>query len=376
MGIAIDKIRRQFMNDVYQIENLTEAETVKFIYNKKNVKFGIGDYTKFNNPKEIEEKIRLLKIINTKNSNKLTAVLEIAKVGGWQSVFQNDVSTLTKLKDKLKLYYNADKRDFFICLNEVNIYRPYMETNINTLSNINIKGKYKIPYGQLRTKIIDDLKKRLKENDKYKPNNIPVSSILSNLYRPFEKYVGINLEKLYKILNYEDYIINDENDKGIPNREIIPLNIENFIKTLNKITENSNIIIKAEYWTENIIKTIAQHYEKFNNMALQFFFKNMIDKTLGEAMILTYVNFKNIGFVSGFYGFHGKYPKKYEIKVKNAYKIYRKYAIEVLLNNFKNNKFEDVEVDDKGNVINIFPNTKRFLLKDIIQEFGKSISIK
>jgi hypothetical protein len=41
-----------------------------------------------------------------------------------------------------------------------------------------------------------------------------------------------------------------------------------------------------------------------------------------------------------------------------------------------NNKNVKVEIDNKGNVINIFPSTKRFLLQDIIHRLGNSISIK
>jgi hypothetical protein len=377
MGIAIDKIRRWTMSRIYQVEDLTEAETIKLIYNDKDAELEIGDYRKLNNPKEIREKIRLLKIINTENSNKLATILEFAKVGGWNSVFQNDASMLTKLKDKLKLYYDLNECNFFVCLNEVNIYIPYIEVNVDSILKIYLKEKDKISYEQLRTESINILEQKLKDNDNYKINK-SIPSILSDLVRPFDKYLEINFEMLYRILNFENCVLKDENNKGIPNKEIIPLNIEKFIKTLNKIAKDSNIIIITEHWNNKMLKSIAPHYEKFNNQALQFFFKNLVDKTLEEAMILTYANFKNIGFISGMPGLgkdYAKYTKENITKIENAYKIYRKNTIEYLLNSFKTNKFEDVEFDDKGNVINISPNQNRFLLKRLIHRLGNSISV-
>jgi hypothetical protein len=369
----MNRIRR-ISPRIYQIEKLDNKKSFKLLYddNKDEIRFKIDNYKELSNPSIIDEKIKILSLINTEESRKWIPVLEIAKVNGWHQIY--DPKAFVQLKDKLKLYYNTIHDDFLVYFDILGVYRPItnMDNSIE-LSDSEIDRQkdsyYRIPYPVIKQIIIKDAKNEI--NNIYQFDLSP-QTILSDMGRTLPKTIYIDFEKLNNSIANLSFMKN-EFDDDIPSENLISLNIEEIIKIINLMTDNDyGINIKADYPEEDLLKRIAQHYEKIINPTLRFFFQNVKEKSLGEAMILTYMNFKNISFDSGY---HSDYPKEYREKLNKMYKELKKYKIENLLNSVKNNKFVDVEVDENGNIININPLLKNSQLKNIVEIVGFHVEV-
>lgn len=365
------------MNKIYHIESLTDEKSLKLIYSdvKDDIKFKINDYRKLQDPQEIENKIKLLNLIGTSDSIKWATILELVKIVGWKRIFDNDASILTEIKNKLKLYYNTGDDDFIVYYKDIEIYKP--KTNIKTEETeyleISRDPLHRASYLEAKTKILEIINNSFNTINNINFNNIDFTKTLRKLQRSFKKFIAINLGELDAALNSSFILLED--NSNIPNKEFFMLDIEKLTEKINQIADESNesgILINAEYNNEETIKKIAAHYEKIKRPSIRFFFQNIIEKSLFEAMILTYIKFKDIGFISGYFS---DYPEHYKKEIENAYKIYKKYEFEMIINNLANNKFEDVEVDDDGNVINIDPVQERLQLKYIVNKIGPTICI-
>jgi hypothetical protein len=363
------------MNRIYHIESLTNEKCLKLIYNNNaeyDIKFKINDYRKLQDPKEIENKIKILNTIGTVDASDWATILELVKVVGWNRIFNNDASILTEkeIKDKLKLYYHTAADDFIVYYKDIEIYKPktYIKTEETEYIEIYRDSLYRAPYLEAKTKILEIINNSFDKINNIKFEEISLLDILQKLQRSFNKFITINLGELDATLNSSFFLLDD--NSIIPNKEFFILNVEKLIEKINQIPDEYGILINAEYNNEETIRKIAAHYKKIRRPSIKFFFQNVIEKSLFEAMVLTYIKFKDIGFISGYFS---DYPKHYEKEIVNAYKIYKKYEFEIIINNLTNNKFEDVEVDDVGNVININPVQERLNLKNLINKEGQNV---
>jgi hypothetical protein len=363
----------------FQIESLDSKKTLKLIYDdgndKTKIRFKINDFDRVNDPAIIDEKIMILKAIDTEEARKWIVALEIAKVNGWRQIY--DPMAFAKLKNKLKLYYNTLHDNFLIYFDMLMVYKPI--TNIDDSmefpeSEIDAQRDqyYRVPYSIAKKLILEKAEKELSELDA-STHSLDAQEIMNKLDRKFPNSININFYEFAKTMRNESFIFNEDGN-GFPNEEFVSINVDKIIEIINRVSldDNCNINIIADYPEEDIIKKIAQHYEKITNPTLRFFFQNVKEKSLGEAMILTYMNFKNIGFGAGYCS---TYPQEYTEKVVKLYKSLKKYKIETLIDSLKNNKFLDVEFDDDGNIININPLLENSLLKGIIDIFGHQVEV-
>jgi hypothetical protein len=362
------------MSRIYHIESLTDEKCLKLIYDdaKDDIKFKVNDYRKLQNPKEIENKIKILNTIGTQDTIDWATILELVKLVGWDRIFNNDASILTEIeiKNKLKLYYHTAEDDFVVYYKDIEIYKPKTDIKTEETEYLEISrdSLYRAPYLEAKTRILEIINNSLDKLNNVNFRKISLLDILQKLQRSFKKFITINIGELDSILNSSFFLL--ENNSNILNKEFFILNVEKLIEKINQIPDEYGILINAEYNNEEIIRKIAEHYEKIRRPSIKFFFQNVIEKSLFEAMALTYIKFKDIGFISGYFS---DYPEQYEKEIVNTYKIYKKYEFEIIINNLTNNKFEDVEVDDVGNVINIEPVQERFRLKYLINKEGPNV---
>jgi hypothetical protein len=362
------------MAKTYYIEELTDKKLIKIMYDddKEYIKFKLKDYRELT-PNKIDEKLRVLYAINTEHAQKWIALLEFVKANGWDKALANDANGLLKIKDKLKLYYNIGHEDFVVYMNDIEIYKPNTGVNIYgipTIEELEEYGYGKLPYKEAKEKLLNAFEAIYIGFDNYKFDT-ETRMILDSLDRTFDNFIKIDLITFDMILD-ETYPIITTESKVIKNKHILNVDIDNLIDEINQNGEDCNITIEVEYMNEKTAKEIAKHYKKFKNHALRFFFQMVAEKSLPEAMILSYINFNNIGFVSGSYS---DYPKDFDENIKKVFKMFKKFELERTINNLKNNKFEDIVVDDNGNIIDMKPKASQFNLKNIITREGPKIII-
>jgi hypothetical protein len=352
------------------IEELTERKTFQIIHDedKEYIKFKIKDYNKMTD-QIIDEKLRLLKTINTFNAQKWVAVLELAKVNGWLGLTNS--GGLIELKDKLKLRYSRSSEDFAVYLNDIEVYRPITNIKIDGIEEEIECDDPIISYKEAKKRLLDMLEPIYTKIDEYKFKT-DVYYILSGLSRTYAKFVKFDFMTLSKILGDNYAIISDEGSAYL-NKNFIKIDVDKFIEEMNKIKDDDNVIMQLEYNSEEVLRQIAERYNEIKNKALRFFFQTIKEKSFGEAILLTYINFQNVCFYAGYYS---DYPQKFKDGIYKVFRSLKKYELGRAINNLKNNRFEDVVVDDDGNILEIDPIQERFDFKFIIEFQGTKIILK
>jgi hypothetical protein len=353
---------------ILNIEDLSEEKVLLILHDsdKESFNFQVEDRNKLQDIKTIEEKIKLLKAINTEETRKWSTILEFIKVNGWDGLKYG--KKLTNLKDKLKFLYSLDNSDFMVYMDGIIVYKPITNIIVNDfpmkIPMINSWEASLVPYKEAKKILLDMLENIYVNFDGYNFGVYTESDVLRDLYRTFDEAIRFDFIDLKKTLEYHSAII-------------AKMEIDKIVAEMNQIEDNENIIIDVKYDSEDILKQIAQRYE-IKNKALRFFFQTILEKSFIEAMILTYMNFKNIGFYfevskGSYFEYSENYPQEFKEAVKKLIKPFLKYKIERAINNLKNNRFEDIIVDDNGNIIDIDAIQERFELIYMVDFEGPKI---
>jgi hypothetical protein len=328
----------------YSINSLTESKCMKIMYDDKKeyIDFEITDIDKLT-PQNIIEMKKKLEIINTKLALLWRDILDLLTIVNVNDIINKDPNYLVKIKQHLKFGFLESGSSLCIHYKNIPLYKLHFPFSVSFALVVNTK-KYITDYKTKKVKIIE----ALKVEEKYFRERIDISDRLDVIRKHLNHDAFLYLDSL-KVEEYE-WVKSDDCISTVP--QIIEFNYDAMIEELNKIPENASIKINLMYENYKFIEKISKIYDKIKHKGLRTFFENVNKNGFALGIYLTDIAVPNIQFeITNEY----LKPQSIHESLKKVHAMYFDYH----MNNFKRmlgtNNFDEVVVDDNGNIIDIKP---------------------